>query len=175
MKALTGLSGLSAVTNTAGATQSGPRSAGGSPSSWTNPSAITTSDDSYATYDVGFGESSGSLDAVGFGFSVPGGSTILGIEVKIERSKAGSGVVGNTEVQLLKAGAGVGSQLNDATDWPTSDAVATYGGSMSLWGTTWSASDVNDANFGVQFIMDEAGVNGVTLRVDHVQITVWYQ
>jgi hypothetical protein len=33
------------------------------------------------------GESSGSLDAVGFGFSIPGGSTILGIEVKIERSR----------------------------------------------------------------------------------------
>jgi len=87
----------------------------------------------------GRGETSGALYAVGFGFSIPGGATILGIEVHLERSKVGPGVVGNTMAQLLKAQAGVGSQLNDGSDWPTSDAVLTFGGPSSLWGTTWSA------------------------------------
>ena len=62
----------------------------------------------------------------------------------------------------------------DGSALPTFDAGSIYGGPASLWGTTWSA-DVNDANFGVQFIMDEAGVNSVTLQVDFVSITVWYR
>jgi len=36
-------------------------------------------------------------------------------------------------------------------------------------------SNVNDANFGVLFVVDEAGVNNVTLQVDFVSITVWYR
>jgi large repetitive protein len=174
MKALTALSGLSAFVSSS-ASLSVTKSAGSSPSFWTNASAITASDDSYATYELPPGETTGALDAVGFGISIPGGSTIIGIEVKFERSKTGSGVVSNTMAQLLKAGSGVGTQNNDGTDWPTTDAVATYGGASSLWGTTWTPSDVNNANFGVQFVMDEGGVNTAILRVDHVQITVWYQ
>src|SRR5262249_47118207 len=46
-------------------------------------------------------------------------------------------------------------------------------------GTAWieltgvPVSNVNDANFGVLFVVDEAGVNNVTLQVDFVSITVW--
>ena len=173
MRAMSGLSGLSAVCGV-GVT-SVTNAAGSSPSLWANANAIGTSDDDRATTDLGLGESSGSLDAIGFGFAIPGGSTILGIAVLVERSKADVGVVVNTYVQLLKAGSIAGTPVNDATDWPTTDAVATYGGAASLWGTTWSPTEINDADFGVQLVADEGSVGNVTLRVDQIRITVWYQ
>src|SRR4051812_23310227 len=112
MRAMSGLSGLSAVCG-AGAV-SVTRPAGSSPSEWTNANAIGASDDARATTDLGAGESSSSLDAVGFGFAVPGGATILGVAALVERSKAGVGVVSNTSVQLLKAGSPAGTPVTDA-------------------------------------------------------------
>src|SRR4051812_9067819 len=126
MRGMSGLSGLSAVCG-AGAV-SATRPAGSSPSEWTNANAIGTSDDDRATTDLGMGESSNSLDAVGFGFAVPGGSPALGIAVLVGRSKADVGVVANTAIQLLKAGPPAGTPVTDATDWPATDAIATYGG-----------------------------------------------
>ncbi len=54
--------------------------------------------------------------------------------------------------------------------WPTSDAIATYGG--DLWGLTWTADNINDSAFG---LLISADVNfGVTAFIDFIRITVAY-
>lgn len=33
------------------------------------------------------------------------------------------------------------------TTWGTTFSTVTYGGTNDLWGTTWTPSDINSANF----------------------------
>jgi hypothetical protein len=61
--------------------------------------------------------------------------------------------------------------------WPTSDAVASYGSNIDLWGTTWTGADVNNARFGVALSAKlSLGALGVfTASVDYVYMTIYYR
>src|SRR5436309_3278684 len=73
MKALTGLSGLSALSK-GGVVQVGPRSAGAAAGDgWAGPENVVASDDQYATYDLAMGETSTPLAVTAFGFALPAG------------------------------------------------------------------------------------------------------
>jgi hypothetical protein len=80
-------------------------------------------------------------------------------------------------ISLVKAGIITGdNKAATETYWPnTGLGTATYGSSSDLWGTTWTAADINAANFGVVL----SAVNAKTTRartatVDYIQITVYY-
>lgn len=147
----------------------------GAGSSWTNPGNIVASDDARAAATIGSGATSNPLEATTFGFAIPNGATILGIQIDVERSRMATGTVANTRLDALKAGSATGTAKNDATDWPASnDATASYGGAADLWGGAWSASDINDANFGVQLTMTAGAGATMTLRIDFIQITITY-
>ena len=79
-------------------------------------------------------------------------------------------------VELLRGGSPVGSNKADVNAWPSlTDAATTYGGASDLWGTTWTAAQVNGSDFGVRIIADEiSGTDSVTARVDHVTVTIDY-
>ena len=149
--------------------------------SWTGPSNAASSNNSYASVS-GFPTLSSLsyyLKCTNFGFSIPSGATIDGIVVEIERkgTNFGSQKCYDDILKLIKGGAYVGSNKADtSTAWPSSDAYATYGGASDLWGTTWTDSDINSANFGVGLStrMTCDGKNGVASNVDHVRITVYY-
>lgn len=120
---------------------------------WSNPGNAITSDNTYATQvsaDASVG-SSDFLRATGFNFSIPGTATVSGITAKIERSYTGGtrGQIQEDNIQLLKAGTAVGTNKGSAV-WTTTDTFTTVGGQTDLWGTTWSPSDINNADFGVQ-------------------------
>lgn len=141
---------------------------------------ITASDDSRVfTDESGTGlRLSDHLQATSFGFAIPAAVTILGIEVSIEkRSNTAATIAKDSDVKLLKAGSQVGNNKADTvTRWNTgSDGTATYGSSTDLWGTSWSSTDINDSNFGVeiQASLENSG-SGVAM-VDHISITVYYQ
>jgi hypothetical protein len=53
---------------------------------WASPGNVQQSNDLYATTNAGAGYSA-ELVATGFGFNIPAGATITGIEVIVERSK----------------------------------------------------------------------------------------
>ena len=74
-------------------------------------------------------------------------------------------------VKLVKGGTIGGSDLANSTAWPTTDAYASYGGSSSLWGRTWTEADINSSSFGAAIATRVQ--NGIA-RVDHMRITVWY-
>jgi hypothetical protein len=120
----------------------------GSGTSWANPSNIVASDN-YATITaLAHGSSSKYAFASAYGFSLPTGSTILGIQVTFDETLTGSSSIQpcTFSAQLFKAGSAVGEvKTVDAQD----SATLTLGNNLDLWGTTWSQSDVQNTGFGV--------------------------
>lgn len=115
----------------------------------------------------------------GFDFSsIPGGSTITGIVVEIERSCTNtSGNPHDRKVQLQKTSSAVGSNKASGTTWPTTDAYATYGtGTTDLWGTTWTLAEIQASTFGVYISAEGSSGSkfSTRVRIDHVRITVYY-
>jgi len=148
---------------------------------WKDPSYAKSSDDKHAKATASpTGGYTVYLKATDFGFSIPSGATINGIKVEIERHanyNTDKIWVKDWKVYLLKNGNTVGDNKADtATKWPTSDAYKTYGGSSDLWGTSWSPSDINNANFGVVLAvqMSTGTVPPSEAYVDHIRITVYY-
>jgi hypothetical protein len=147
---------------------------------WINPSNAKSSDDNYADFDCpADGEDSQYLTATNFGFSVPTSSIIDGIEVSIERKldTTNGAVTGNVRDDVVKLynanGNLIGNNKADTvTNWPTSDTTVTYGGASDLWGATWSASDINDSDFGVA--LQAASFSFGYGDVDHIRIKVYY-
>ncbi len=147
---------------------------------WTNPGNITADDTAYATATnvPSNGGHTNYLRGTNFGFAIPAGATINGITVRINRQSSGflSPFLRDNIVRLVKAGAIVGSNLAvTAAEWPTSLETATYGSATNLWGTTWTAAEINDANFGVVLSARNANTNfNRTATVDFIQVTVEY-
>lgn len=140
---------------------------------WSNPSNALVSDDSWATCKrTGGANNSHYLKLTNFGFSIPSGNTISGIQVSVEKHAQDAASVFDAVVSLVKGGSVTGNNKADAvTDWPLSDTVINYGGSSDLWGTTWLYSDINDSTFG---IVISANIAHSTASVDVVTITVTY-
>lgn len=143
-----------------------------SASGWSNEAnAVGTADNSCATRT---GTAGGSLDLTGFGFTIPDAAGIQGITVEVDM--AATSPSEGVRVRLLKNGTptttfqdipGIAGQ----TDCSTS-AFRTVGSPTDLWGETWTASDINSANFGVR--LSKLG-SANTVYVDAVRITVAYQ
>jgi hypothetical protein len=123
---------------------------------WGNPGAITADDTTYA--QQGWPDQTGGqthyLKAY-FSFTsadVPNGATINGITARIRRwqSRAGTGI-GDTVVKLVKAGVVQATNRSAGAGLPTSEQTAVFGGATDLWGTTWTAADIQNAQFGVVY------------------------
>ena len=123
---------------------------------------------------VGAGGPSAVLLATGFGFAVPTGSVIYGVEAWVERAASASSSLSDNEVYLLKAGAQVGSNFASGTMYGTSDQTAAYGDDDDLWGTTWTAEQINASNFGLRFRVESDTALALTATVDAITIRVTY-
>jgi hypothetical protein len=117
------------------------------------------------------------IRASGFGFTIPMSATITGIKVEIEkkRSSGGSGSVEDNGLRLTKGGIEAGQNKKTTQNWPLTDAYSSYGGSIDLWGSTWTPAEINDTAFGVVFagISYVCGTNSVSY-IDHLRISVSY-
>jgi hypothetical protein len=155
-------------------------SSNGGNRSWSNPSNAQSSDNNYATASLtSSGDLTRYLKAEGYGFSIPVGATINGIQVNIERKQACavgscSSSVTDSEVKLLKGGAVVGNNKASATHWPLTDTFISYGSPSDLWGTTWTVSDINNANFGAVLSAHRSTGGDRNLSVDQISISVFY-
>lgn len=117
------------------------------------------------------------LQVSGFGFSIPAGSQITGIEVHIEKRGSTGSDIRDNEVMLVKNGLETGANLaQNSTAWPYTDTYVNYGGPGNLWGTTWTAADLNASNFGVNIacIDYSCGSADAVSYIDHISVTVWY-
>ena len=97
--------------------------------------------------------------------------------VTVANTTIGSvGALQDNTVQLLKNGSATGSNKASATTWPNTGTLSTvtYGSSTDLWGTTWTAADVNDVDFGLRFVAKNVAAATSTASVDSITITVYY-
>lgn len=146
---------------------------------WTNPGNAVSSNDSYATSALTSSNTTSQyLKASTFGFSIPSNSIINGIQLDIERSESSvsSTFIQDNAVYLVKGGT-IQTGTNrgaTSTNWPASDAYATYGSTSDLWGNTWTASDINATNFGAVIQAKRNGSGSETARVDHMRVTITY-
>jgi len=145
---------------------------------WTNLSNAEANDGSYCGV-TGGSWPSGEYSYVGrftdFGFAIPSTATILGITVKVEAGDyGGTSCIGL--IQLTKDGsARVGSNQEDNNgDLPNTPAVQTYGGTSSLWGATWTPTEINASTFGVHIAGLGKHATDSELYIDYVAVAVTY-
>jgi hypothetical protein len=142
---------------------------GGGLNAWTNPGNGAASDGSYAVALLGGG--SNYLTWTGFGFAIPSGATVLGIEFEVNGIDSNSFGTDNG-VYLVIGGTRVGVNQATGAGFGSGGSTLTYGGPTSLWGLTPTAAQINASNFGVAW----SGVGGhsVSSSVDYGRITVYY-
>jgi hypothetical protein len=157
---------------------SGPRyptsasSQSGSNGAWTNPTNVFASDGVYATGNIsGGGSSTNNLLTSGYGFSIPSTAIIDGIYVEFQRYGSSAAT---KNIQMIKAGTLVGTLVTGDDIWPVgTEAWWFYGGAGTLFGTTWTPSDINNSGFGVAIsAYNTAG--GGSANIDAVRITVYW-
>jgi hypothetical protein len=145
---------------------------------WTNPGNITSTDNAFAQLTVSSTTASNYLVAsTSGGLNIPTSATITGIEVHIERHRAGgsAGEIRDNTAQLMRNGALVGSNIAVTTNWGTGDRQMQYGSSTALWGTTWTPDDFNNGNFGFAFAVQGVAVGANRIaRVDQIVVHVYY-
>lgn len=146
---------------------------------WSNPGNIVSDNGTGATCSKsGTGLAiSNYLKGLTYGFAIPTSATINGITLEIDRLKNNFGTITDNTVSLVKAGSVVGSNKATGTAWPTgAGGIATYGSASDLWGTTWTPSDINNANFGAVLATNETGTAKfpATGNVDFFRITIDY-
>ncbi len=120
------------------------------------------------------------LRGTNFAFGLPANAVIIGIELQVSRSTNGtinSNVV-DYEIQLIKGGAvQPENKANLILAWPQgADVIATYGGPADLWNNTWTAADINAANFGASLVarrFQTLGGNRIA-RVRSFRVTVYW-
>lgn len=106
----------------------------------------------------------------GFGFSIPAGATILGVQAIISKDQVSSAATGavttDKSVKLIVGGAPAGTDHADhATPWlvvvlgtdPSGGRTSSYGSSTDLWGLALTPAVVNDPGFGVAIAPQETG------------------
>jgi MSHA biogenesis protein MshQ len=152
---------------------------GGNPN-WVNPGNALTSNGTVATSAVGDNQATDALHCTGYGFAIPAGATIEGIIIRVERRTSavppGTAPTQDFQVRVIKGGVVQAFEGATTTAYTGADVIEPHGSAAELWGTTWTAADINAANFGARFMAFKNGTTGggVTVSVDHVQIEVFY-
>lgn len=88
-----------------------------------------------------------------FGFSVPAGSTIQGIEVKLNSRVDSTSGSPRFCVQLSWNGGSTWTTPITSATLSTAETMYILGGVTNTWGRTWTNTDFNNANFRVRLTM----------------------
>jgi hypothetical protein len=122
---------------------------------------------------------SNKMRCTGYGFAIPAGATINGIIVTLNRHAKKDNKITDLTVYLVKAGVTGTTDRSTTTFWPKNPASEFHGGAWDLWGDTWTAADINAANFGAEVAAQEpdpkdkkedAHLNAVTITVVYNEI-----
>lgn len=160
---------------------------------WTNPEAVTSADETYATASLGpEPEISHYLLASGFSdlSEIPDSAVILGIgfEVVKRRSGVSGGTVGDSGVYLYWGGETHGSNRAKGSKnngWSALEQPTTvlYGGVDDLWGVTGlDPANLKEEDFGLVISVDGRGtvtakgnfVGEAKAEVDSIVISVYW-
>jgi len=145
---------------------------------WTSPGNITADDATRAlSGNAGTQAITNYLRASNFGFALPAGATIDGIQVRAQRHAATSSMIRDNESSLFNAsGIPTGADITGGGGayWSNiADTVVTFGGASTLFGLTPSESDVEDVDWG--WGMSAEDQNGfVSMYCDLMEMKIYY-
>lgn len=142
----------------------------GSPTtSWTNIDSVFTSNDERASYT---GTASDSLYITNFSMGVTADATIDSIFVTPEaQGSASQAARRRLDGHLTKDGTTiVGDHVIFNFDQDSDTQTRLTGGTDPLWGTTWTAAEVNASTFG--FVTNKSASQAGTILLDHVTIYI---
>lgn len=114
------------------------------------------------------------LEATNFGFAIPNGAQILGVNVYAECGTSGGTDVVDHTIKLIDAGSIAGTNMANASGWswfPTQ--LKGWGGQEELWGVALTPAKVNASDFGVAIRATNHSALA-TVGVDYVTIVVYY-
>jgi uncharacterized repeat protein (TIGR01451 family) len=113
-----------------------------------------------------------------YGFSIPSGATIQGIEVRLDwwlDDAGGAGDDHEIRVDLSwDGGSSWTTPLKTDTSEPTSEATVVLGGIADLWGRTWSDDEFSNADFRVRVHCYSTQINERDFFLDWVAVRVTY-
>jgi hypothetical protein len=144
---------------------------------WSNVNSVKVRDGSYATCALpALSAISNYLEASNFGFAIPAGATIRGVQATVYRKSFAN--IRDYEVKLVKSGVVEGSNMALPSIWAGFSSGATppgeYGGRESLWGLSLIPAVVNAANFGIAIAAQLKTGSSGTGEVDAITLTVFY-
>jgi hypothetical protein len=151
---------------------------GGGGVAWTNVSNALLEDGSLSTSGLigpgGGGGIPNQLKLTNFAFNLPSNAVIDGIKLETKVD----GGAGNTDIGYINLVYNGGATTpantpNIGQNWFGGLRYLTYGSSSSLWGRTWTAAEINHANFGAA-IAAQLNTGTGTVSVDTVRITVYW-
>ncbi|MEZ5313967.1 MAG: hypothetical protein R2862_10130 [Thermoanaerobaculia bacterium] len=139
-------------------------------SGWLFPEQATGSPNSGCASGAG---SAQTLIVSGFGFALP--ATAIVDSIQVRPKTRGADTANTIGLRLVRDGGVVGNSKSvgiqtSSGGWACTDTVFADS-SADLWGTTWTAAQVNSGTFGVRMTAHSSG-NG--MGVDAVQIVVNY-
>lgn len=140
---------------------------------WSNPTNIYVSDNNRASRRHYQDDITEYLRATTFGFSIPDGAIIDGIEARFEKYCSASNTIMDYSCKIVKAGSEQGTGHAKGY-WSTSEGYVVYGGATDKWGLTWTVAQINASNFGVSISAINYESTSSMAYVDHVQIRVYY-
>lgn len=147
----------------------------GSGTAWTLPAqnVLYAVDGAYAEVSLLGETSSKVLIATGFGFAIPAGATIDGVELGRHRYASGNDVQ-SASLWLYVDGV-AGGDAGEATDWPLVLTEKISGDASDLWGIPdLSVAQVNAATFGCAIQVQNMSLAARTAYLDQIELTVHY-
>jgi len=143
-----------------------PTSAGLKFNTWDNPANAYTDDSNYASKSSGASFYEQSYE--GFGFEIPTGSTIDGIEIQVKGY-----VSADTSLTASVYNKTVNQWTAKNIVFTASEEVKTFGDATYLWSRIWTLDDLSDANFSCS-IKTTTKTLGYTWYINNIQAKVYY-
>jgi len=138
---------------------------------WTNPGNITADDANYATCNI-TSSSTHLLAARNFGFAIPAGSTINGITIT-HKGKVASGTGNMTSGPTSDATGGSYDGVSNGYTLTTTETTFTIGGASTLFGASWTTSQVNGVNFGC-FNQSSGASQTANISINYTTMSITY-
>lgn len=136
---------------------------------WTNPGNVTADDGAVASASPGNGEASDYLYASGYGFDLPSGATVDGVELQIDATYSLLQVGVNCFLTLLGTDLDSGGRSGN-----NGSGVEIIGGPADLWDTTLSVAEVEASTFGVLISIGGGAPSGGTASIDAIWMRITY-
>ena len=108
-----------------------------------------------------------------YGFSVPGGATITGIEVRADGRADSTSGSPRFCVEISWNGGVSWTAAKTTSTLTTSEATYLLGGSTDTWGRTWASGDFTNGNFRIR-ITDVANNTSRDFSLDWLAVQVTY-